>query len=219
MSMESGKEEDAGLAPQAAVYRWNRLLSKLPGVDLRRYVFVEQPIGHLPQASPQFPSLLFEQDDPQLAKLWPNSAVRKYRFAQGARCLVVLHKDRLAGGLWLIDRRYVEDEVRATYIFADSHSWDFGLYIDPDFRATRAFAALWGAAALHLATEGKRGSLSRIADYLAPSLRAHARMGAKYLGRATFLTLGKAQYCWPSAELLHCNLSTGAQFNFGSGSQ
>jgi hypothetical protein len=214
MSLKSGIERDVGLAPQSAVYRWNRLLSKLPGVGLRRYVFVEQPIGHLPKASPQFPSLLFEQDDPQLAELWQLEAVRNYRFAQGARCLVVMNKSRLAGGLWLIDQRYVEDEVRATYVFSSDHSWDFGLYIHPDFRATRAFAALWGAAALYLATQGKRGSLSRIADYLAPSLRAHARMGAKYLGHATFLSLGKTQYCWPSAKLLHCDLSPGAQFNF-----
>jgi hypothetical protein len=214
MSMKSGMKKDVGLAPRAAVYRLNRLLSWLPGVNLRRYLFVEQPIAPLPTPSHQFPAMLFECDDSQLAELWPDQRLRTYRFAQGARCLVVMNKARLAGGLWFIDQRYVEDEVRATYVFSPSHSWDFGLFIHPDFRATRAFAALWGAAALDLATRGKRGSLSRIADYLAPSLNAHARMGAKYVGQATFLNIAGKQYYWSSGKQLHCTLSTGVQFHF-----
>jgi hypothetical protein len=219
MSMKSGMEEDAGLTAKETIYRWNRLLSKLPGVSLRRYLFVEQPVALLPAASQQFPARLFEQDDPQLAMLWPDQQLRAYRFEQGARCLVVMSKARVAGGLWFVDQRYVEDEVRATYMFSSRHSWDFGLFIHPDFRATRAFAALWGAAALDLGARGKASSLSRIADYLAPSLNGHSRMGAKCLGQSTFLTVGRKQYCWSSGKQRYGNFSTGAQFNFESLSQ
>ncbi len=214
MSMESGMEGHKKLAPQSAVYRCNRLLSVLPGVRLRRYVFVEQPVHGLPKAISAFQPAVYLKDDPRLAALWPARGVRKYRFAQGARCLVVAQHGRLAGGIWFTDQRYVEDEVRATYRIAPAHSWDFGLLIDPHYRATRAFAALWGAAADDLAARGKQSSLSRIADYLAPSLLAHARMGAKRLGAATFLNIGAKQYCWSSGAALRGECSTGTEFDF-----
>jgi hypothetical protein len=214
MSMESGMEGHKGLAPQSAVYRWNRLLSVLPGVRLHRYLFVEQPACGLPKALNSFQSAVFLEDDPYLAGLWPERALRSYRFGQGARCLVVSQHGRPAGGIWFTDQRYVEDEMHATYRFGPDYSWDFGLLIHPDYRATRAFAALWGAVAQDLAVRGKQGSLSRIADYLAPSLLAHARMGAKPIGRATFLSLGAKHYCWSSGAFLRCDLSTGTQFDF-----
>lgn len=214
MSMESGMEGHKGLAPQSTVYRWNRLLSVLPGVRLRRYLFVEQPVYGLPKPISAFHSASYQKDDPCLAELWPEQSLRRYRFDQGAHCLVVTQHGRLAGGIWFTDQRYMEDEVRATYRFGPAYSWDFGLLIHPDYRATRAFAALWGAVAQDLAARGKRGSLSRISDYLAPSLLAHARMGAKPIGRATFLSLGAKQYCWSSGAALRCDLSTGTQFDF-----
>jgi hypothetical protein len=214
MSMESGMERHQGLDPQSAVYRWNRLLSVLPGVRLRRYLFVEQPVRDLPKAISAFQPDTYMHDDLRLAELWPEQSLRRYRFGQGARCLVVARHGRLAGGIWFADQTYIEDEVRATYRFGSAHSWDFGLYIHPNYRATRAFAALWGAAAVDLAARGKQGSLSRIADYLAPSLQAHARMGAKSIGCATFLSLATKQYCWSSGAARRFELATGTQFDF-----
>jgi hypothetical protein len=219
MSMQSGIKSDAGhpgngLTPRAAIYRCNRLLRLLPGVRLQRYLFVYQPVTALPKLLPQFPVKLFEADDDALAQLWPEPGVRAYRFGQGARCLVVQASDRLAGGIWLVDGQFQEDEVRADYRFGSAYSWDFGLFIHPDFRGTRAFAALWGGVAADLRSRNKQGTLSRIADYLAPSLLAHARMGAKSVGQALFLCVGPLQYCWSSGALQHQNLATGAQFQF-----
>jgi hypothetical protein len=219
MSMQSGIKDGAvtggtGLTPRAAAYRWNRVLTLIPGLRLHRYLFVFQPVSGLPKSMSQYPVRLFEADDTALAQLWPESAVRARRFGQGARCLTVQAANRLAGGVWLVDGRYCEDEVRAEFRFGPTFSWDFGLFIHPDFRSTRAFAALWGGVAADLRSRGKQGTLSRIADYLAPSLLSHARMGAKSVGQATFLSLGSKQYCWSSGEVDHENSATGAYFDF-----
>ncbi len=217
--MQSGKENgtrQVGLRPDAKVYYLNRLLSLLPGVRLNRYFFISQPVASLPQRCPaQFCSELHTQDAPALASLWPEADVRTARFEQGARCLTISCNNRLAGGIWFADDQYAEDEVRATYRLDSSMSWDFGLFIHPDFRATRAFAALWAAAAADLAQRGKSVTLSRISDYLAPSLLAHERMNAKSIGHAIFLTIGIKQYCHASGAFQTQNRSNEAQFHFG----
>ncbi len=217
MSLQSGIETenlDRGLTPRALAYRSNRLLSLLPGIALHRYVFVLQPVASLPTLPRPYEARSFLSDDPMLASLWPEQALRAARFGQGARCLTVETRDRLVAGLWFIDQSYVEDEVRARYEFGPELSWDFGLFIPPAFRATRAFAALWGAAALDLAARKKIGSLSRIADHLAPSLRSHQRMKAKSIGQATFLTLGQRQYCWSAGHFEQRDAPAGPCFRF-----
>ncbi len=203
-----------GLQPRAAIYRCNRLLRLLPGARLNRYVFIYQPLTGLPASLRAFPARLFTVDDPQLAELWPETSLRADRFGQGARCLVIAAAQRLAAGIWLSDQRYIEDEVRAAYIFDPAFVWDFGLFIHPDFRGTRAFAGLWGAVADHLAQQGKQGSLSRIADYLAASLLPHARMGARSFGEATFLTLGSRQWCWSSGLARRQDHAGDVEFHF-----
>jgi hypothetical protein len=216
MSMKSGIETavDGRLSPGAVIYRCNRILSKWPGLRLNRYIFTYQPLATLPAPLRAYPAQLFTADTPDLAALWPDPAVRAYRFAQGARCLVVRSGDRLAGGIWFTDGCYAEDEVRAAYCFDTMTSWDFGLFIHPDFRHTRAFAALWGAAKTDLQARGRRGTLSRIADYLAPSLLAHKRMGAKYVGHATFLACGSRQWCWPSGVAKPVMIQSRPHFHF-----
>jgi hypothetical protein len=217
MSLQSGNESEnnaRGLTPRHAAYRCNRLLSLLPGISFHRYLFVLQPASGLPKPLRQFESRLFLEDDAALAALWPDAAVRQYRFAQCGRCLTVRSGARLAGGIWFTDNVYVEDEVRASYHFTNQYSWDFGLFIHPDFRSTRAFAALWAAAGVDLAERGKVGSLSRIADHLASSLLAHQRMKANSIGHATFLCLGSKQFCWSSRNLARHDLATGPQFHF-----
>jgi hypothetical protein len=217
MSLQSGNEtekSDRGLTPRAAAYRCNRLLSMLPGLALHRYNFVFQPIEGVPKPLHQFEPHCFEADDMALAALWPDQAVRDFRFSQGARCLVVKAGGRLAGGIWFADGRFAEDEVRAVYHFADSISWDFGLFIHPDFRGTRAFAGLWGAAGADLAGRGKSGSLSRIADHLASSLLAHHRMSAKSIGHAIFLKCGLKQFCWSNGHFERQDMASCPQFHF-----
>ena len=80
--------------------------------------------------------------------------------------------------------------------------WDTGLYVRPEFRAGRAFAALWAGSAAWMAERSLDWSMSRIAAYNLDSLRSHARMGAVEIGSLTALKLGHRQWLTGGTETL-----------------
>ena len=127
----------------------------------------------------------------------PDSVI-KSRFDQQSRCLGAFIKDQLVGCLWYVETRYREDEVRCDFVFSDHVDcvWDYDVYVDPQYRIGFVFLRLWDDANDVLYQSGYRWSLSRISGFNLDSVRAHARLGAKDIGGATFLTLGKRQWCW-----------------------
>lgn len=115
-----------------------------------------------------------------------------YRFRQGAVCLGAVLDGRVIGCLWLCLGAYDEDEVRCRYVRVPEGvaSWDFDVYVHPDHRTGFAFGRLWDAANALLRENGARWSASRISAFNTASLKSHAALGARPVGRATFLRMG-----------------------------
>jgi hypothetical protein len=184
-----------GLSPAFGTYRADRLIGSMTGIRLRRYLFTGLSVKDLPILPRGYQIERHEADHSDVAALFPDATARAWRFDQQAKCLTVTLNDVLLGGLWLATTQFDEDEVRARYQLGTASAWDLGLLILPEHRATRAFAALWAGARDWLSERGLGGSISRISDYLEPSIRAHARLGGRLLGSACFICLGDWQYC------------------------
>jgi len=122
-------------------------------------------------------------------------AIIHSRYRQGAVCLVAFKDDAAIGCVWLSLGPYLEDEVRCFFVPqpANLAAWDFDVYLDPAYRATRAFACLWDAANAWLCDQGALWTMSRINAFNFRSLRSHQRLGAQQVGTALFICLGICQ--------------------------
>jgi len=176
------------------------LLPRLSGgrARLNAYAFTAQPLGRNAAAAAPGGGTVIElitPQDPRLALVPRPKTVVQARCAVGAECRMAFVKGRFGGMHWVVRGQYVEDEVRCTYALSDPAQsiWDFDVYVEPAFRGTRVFVRLWQAADVALAAQGVRWSFSRIDMLNAGSLAAHARLGARVVGQATFLTLGPWQ--------------------------
>jgi len=119
--------------------------------------------------------------------------VQHRRFGHGLVCLGAFEAGVLVGVNWLALGHYDEDEVSVRFLLPDDAAWDTGLWIRPDRRLSRAFAALWAGTADWLAERGLDRSISRIADYNLTSLNSHRRMQGGTIGTMTVLRLGNVQ--------------------------
>lgn len=190
---------DPRLVARDMAYQTDRVLKGLTGARLRRYIFISLATEAMPPSLPRaFEPLWCREDAPPVAALWPDLSVRAHRFEQGAECLVLRLAGEIVGGLWVTFSDFTEDEVRAQYRLSHGWGWDFGLFIPEQHRGGRVFAAIWAAVRARLEVEGRPGTLSRIGDSAAQSLKAHARLGARYGGSAVFLSWGTRQWCWSS---------------------
>ena len=92
--------------------------------------------------------------------------------------------------------------------------WDTGLWIAPQHRMGRSFAALWAGAGEWMDARGLSHSLSRISDYNLPALLAHKRMGAKVLAHRSFLQLGNWQWSASARpRLIRLDRDSGAELD------
>lgn len=124
-----------------------------------------------------------------------SAAVRAERFAAGLTCLGVFdRRAALTGLVWLGQGTYREDEVAVRFVIPPRCCWDTGLWIAPEHRMGRSFAALWAGVGQWMDARGLGHSLSRVADYNLPALTAHRRMGAQVLSRRSFLRIGGWQW-------------------------
>jgi hypothetical protein len=122
-------------------------------------------------------------------------AVQTLRFAAGLTCLGVFdRRARLTGLVWLGSGPYHEDEVAVNFLLPEHCCWDTGLWIAPEYRMGRSFAALWAGVGEWMASRGFTHSLSRVADYNLPALTAHRRMGSIVLAHHSFLRIGNWQW-------------------------
>jgi hypothetical protein len=177
-------------------------LPRLFGARLRivKYYFIAQPIVLRAAATARFGAFSLTWPDAQ----WPlfsqidrPSSVIAARFAQRARCLAATVEggSRLAGFLWFVPGAYEEDEVRARFRPQPEGAavWDFDVSILPQYRMSRLFSYLWARAAAELAREGVMHSMSRISAFNGASLAAHRRLGARVVGQALFICIGRWQ--------------------------
>jgi hypothetical protein len=166
-------------------------------VRIIKYYFTAQPVIVTATAhSKTFAFVWATRDAPQFAQIERPPDVIAARFAQGARCLMATTQDGgLAGFLWFVVGPYDEDEVRARFVPAPAGqaAWDFDVAILPSFRMGRLFSYLWSAAACELAGQGVRQTVSRISAFNAVSIASHRRLGARIVGQATFVCVGRLQ--------------------------
>jgi len=194
------------------LFALSRALDRLFGTRVRliKYRFVVQPVSAPPGAQRIDPNArrsgsfaLGEAgpDSPLFAQIERPREVIARRFAQGARCLAAtVDKDRLAGFLWYVLGPYDEDEVRARFVPgpAGKVAWDFDVSILPRYRMGRLFSYLWEHASSELAAQGVGHSISRISAFNPASIASHRRLGARDVGTASFLCIGRVQLMWAS---------------------
>ena len=111
-----------------------------------------------------------------------------FRKKQNAVCLAAFTQNTIIGCVWLCFGTYYEDEVRCRFslVCDEGASWDFGLYIRPEYRNSVAFVKIWHAVKEYLQERRVCWSISRISAFNPHSIRSHARAGATSLGNVTF---------------------------------
>lgn len=147
---------DARLSGQPdrwATFSWRttRVLGLVPGMGFHRYIFTAIPRHAMP-AMPRgytVETLSAAQCAARNATIdmgAPPEAVA-YRLEMGCEALVAFNrKGDAVGVFWLTERPFREDEIDLWYDTQGLGAWDLGLYVPPEHRATRAFAALWAGA-------------------------------------------------------------------------
>lgn len=186
----------------ASLYAGSRVLGALFGSRVRivKYYFMAQPVVGPGQAPPgttgSFAVTWADARCPLFSQVARPAATIAARFAQGARCLVaVAHGAQLAGFLWFVIGPYEEDEVRARFVPKPDGeaAWDFDVTIMPQYRMGRLFSYLWRRASAELAACGVKQTVSRISAFNATSLASHRRLGARMVGEAIFICVGRCQ--------------------------
>lgn len=179
-----------------ASYALARAASAVPRVAYHRYHIVAvprtgmpaMPRGHSVRALNTSEIICIAPD----VELTPD--VIDFRLRQGMRCLAAFRGERLLGVTWLTEKPFDEDEVAVRFVPPPGAGWDTGLYVRPEDRGGRAFAALWAGTAEWLGDRGLGWSVSRINDYNDGSWRAHARMGGRRLDTLAALRVGDHQW-------------------------
>jgi hypothetical protein len=176
-----------------SLYAADRVLQRLsPRLRVYAYDLVVQPLRADPvPAGYEFREI--RRGDPDVELMPARPDIKAQRFDHGAFCLGAYRGGKLVGFAWFKAESYDEDEARCTYVLPPGTVFDFDVYVFPQYRMGRAFAALWAGASAFLRDRGVRATCSRIAMSNVTSMRAHARLGARRVGRATFLQLGPAQ--------------------------
>jgi hypothetical protein len=170
----------AGVVSYAAA----RLAAKAGMVGYSRLMLVAVPVSGMPEMPKGFTvqSMTAVSLAEHVIDISPE--IQCLRFAQGMTCLGAFNrKDELVGVTWVGSGPFEEDAMPIRFHVPRDAGWDAGLWIKPQYRLGRGFAALWAGTADWLRANGKSRSISWIADYNLPSLLSHQRMGAVTIGQ------------------------------------
>lgn len=183
---------------------------------LYAYELVVQPIPEVPLQTPPARSKIEVREvpagDAALAAMPVPVQVIAARFTQRATCLGAFKGAELLGYMWFCPSRYDEDEVRCTYLLEPAaHSvFDYDFYVFPEHRMGRTFAVLWSAVNRLLSTRGVRYTFSRVSRFNNASRRAHKHLGARRIGRASFVRLGGLEVMFATVSpFVHVSLRDG----------
>lgn len=176
-------------------YAVARLATKAGVVGYSRYTLVAVPVSGMPKmprgyrVEPISPAALAE------LTIDANVEEQARRFAQGLTCLAAYNaRDEFVGVTWVGTGPFDESMVHLRFVVPDTAIWDTGLWIHPDHRLGRAFAALWAGTAEWMKARGRIWSMSWIADYNLPSLLSHRRMNSAIVGHITTVRFFRWQY-------------------------
>jgi hypothetical protein len=172
----------AGVLSYAAA----RLAAKAGVLGYNRYTLVAVPVEGMPAMPRGFRVEALSAEELSSLEIDASPDVQATRFAQGLTCLGAFNvRNELVGVNWIGTDPFVEDEVYVRFSVPSDAGWDTGLWVRPEFRLGRGFAALWAGTAEWLGARDRRWSMSRIADYNLPSILSHKRMGAVTVGHIT----------------------------------
>ena len=181
----------AGLLSYAAA----RFAARAGMLGYNRYSLVAVPVEGMPDMPRGFRVEVLDAEALAEHKIDVSTDVQATRFAQGLVCLGAFNaKNQLVGVNWVGCGPFVEDEVHVRFSVPENAGWDTGLWVRPEYRLGRGFAALWAGTAEWLRTQNLQWSISRIADYNLPSILSHKRMGAVTVGHITAVRLHKWQW-------------------------
>lgn len=179
----------------AASYLAARLARASGKAAFHRYAIIAQPRSGLPEMPRGWRVAALGPDALAAHAVDADPQVQARRFAEGLVCLAAFDpKDRLTGLIWLREGAYQEDEVAVRFVLPGRCCWDTGLWIAPQHRLGRTFAALWAGVGAWMDTRGLNCSLSRVSDYNLAALTAHRRMGARVLAHRSFARFGNWQW-------------------------
>lgn len=180
----------AGIASYAVA----RVVHRMGLVDYQRARLIAIPTSAMPAmprgfcVAPVAPEWLAAQP----IDIPPADQAR--RFAGGATCLAAHNaRDEFVGVTWVATGRFDDDGMAVRYILPPDAGWDTGLWIAPEHRMGRAFAALWAGTAAWLQARGAKRSFSKILDYNTASLRAHERLSPVSHGHFIMARIGDRQ--------------------------
>ena len=138
------------------------------------------------------------------------AAIQADWLGQGYDCLgVVTPKGALAGVVWMGKNRAREGNIALDFVLPRQVAWDTGMWVHPEYRAGRAFAALWAGVGEWMDRHGLHYSYSVIADYNVASLTAHRRLGLAVLANLLVIRIGRRQWIargrdrWRMADSQH----------------
>ncbi len=187
----------------AASYLAARAARALGRAAFHRYAIVAQPRAGLPSMPRGWRVAELGADELAGQVVDADAGVQARRFAEGLVCLGTFDpKDRLVGLVWLREGRHDEDEVAVRFLVPARCCWDTGLWIAPEHRMGRAFAAVWAGVGQWMDARGLDHSLSRVSDYNLPALTAHRRMGARVLAHHSFVRVGGWQWSFATSPRL-----------------
>jgi hypothetical protein len=167
-----------------------RLAARAGMVGYNRYSLVAVPVQRMPDMPRGFRVAPLDADALAQHLIDVSAEVQVARFARGLVCLGAFNtKNELVGVNWVGCGPFVEDEVHVRFSVPADAGWDTGLWIRPECRMGRGFAALWAGTAEWLRGQGRDWSMSRIADYNLPSILSHKRMGGVIVGHVTAFRL------------------------------
>lgn len=158
--------------------------------DYHSYLIIAVPRQSMPQPPRGYDVREIDAATLSTFNIDASLQVQQARFDSGLTCIGAFEGDNLVGVNWLGTESHVEDEVHIRYLLPEDAAWDTGLWIRPERRLSRTFAALWSGSAKWLETRRLNRSMSRIADYNSASLSAHRRMSAEVVGTLTVLGVG-----------------------------
>jgi hypothetical protein len=167
-----------------------------PRFGILAYDFVVQPVTNKPllpgSLAKDIVARELTAEDPILELMPAPAEVKAARFRSGATALGVFRREAFIGYVWLTLREYREDDARLHYVLPDESTvFDFDLNVLPEYRGGIAFAAVWHCTYKHLLERGATTTVSRISRSNVPSFNAHARLGARRIGTAVVVQVGR----------------------------
>lgn len=176
-------------------YATARLATKAGVIGYSRYTLVAVPAGGMPAMPRGFRVEPISPERLSRHRIDANPDEQARRFAQGLTCLAAYNaRDEFVGVTWVGTGPFDESMVHLRFVVPDTAIWDTGLWIHPDHRLGRAFAALWAGTAEWMQAKGRIWSMSWIADYNLPSLLSHRRMRSATVGHITTVRFFRWQY-------------------------